>query len=352
MPSDAFDLSEELRALEALLKTAPRGAVAEAFAGAGLELPPAAPPPRVRRAGPAWVAAAAGATVFPAALAPAPAFALTPLAPNFMLAMAERPAAGGVPVGAEFTPGALAPAAAPEGGLWSGRSAGARAARPWGFVNPLASLRPGAHGFRPVSAAARRPTPVGSPFVRPGRPRRPSEAPLAQAPASAGLGFERLAPAPSPSLDPAPESIFSAGPKRVLKNGRGLAATLIQVAEGDSLYTLAQTYLGDGNRWRALYQANHDRLEDAFMVRPGQTLVLPKLAPAPAGPRLASVASASRPQAPGYRVNQGDSLYTIAEKKLGDPLRWKEIVALNPDLLRGSTTIYPDQILRLPGNLT
>lgn len=52
-----------------------------------------------------------------------------------------------------------------------------------------------------------------------------------------------------------------------------------------------------------------------------------------------------------YTVRRGDSLWKIAQEQLRDPMRFREIVALNPDALRGRADfIVPGLVLRLPND--
>lgn len=49
-----------------------------------------------------------------------------------------------------------------------------------------------------------------------------------------------------------------------------------------------------------------------------------------------------------YIVRPCDTLYIIAQKKLGDASRWQEIYELNKDILRNPDFIIPDMRLKLP----
>ncbi|MEU5394508.1 peptidoglycan recognition protein family protein [Streptomyces tibetensis] len=52
------------------------------------------------------------------------------------------------------------------------------------------------------------------------------------------------------------------------------SASTYTVARGDTLWSIAASRLGDGNRWREIATLNH--LKDADAITPGQKLTLPK----------------------------------------------------------------------------
>ena len=47
------------------------------------------------------------------------------------------------------------------------------------------------------------------------------------------------------------------------------------VKSGDSLSKIAQSQLGDGAKWKAIYEANRDKIDDPDLIHPGQVLNLP-----------------------------------------------------------------------------
>ena len=47
------------------------------------------------------------------------------------------------------------------------------------------------------------------------------------------------------------------------------------VVAGDSLSKIAQRELGDASRWRAIYDANRDKIDDPDLIHPGQVLTMP-----------------------------------------------------------------------------
>jgi nucleoid-associated protein YgaU len=70
-------------------------------------------------------------------------------------------------------------------------------------------------------------------------------------------GSSSTAPAPAAPAEPAAE----------LKT--------YTVAEGDSLWKIAQHAYGHGNLWKKIYEANKDRIQNPDLIHPGQTLVIP-----------------------------------------------------------------------------
>jgi nucleoid-associated protein YgaU len=48
------------------------------------------------------------------------------------------------------------------------------------------------------------------------------------------------------------------------------------VEPGDTLSSIAQRFLGDADRSRAIFQANRDQIEDPDLIFPGQVLRVPQ----------------------------------------------------------------------------
>lgn len=48
------------------------------------------------------------------------------------------------------------------------------------------------------------------------------------------------------------------------------------VVEGDSLSAIAKRLYGDGNKWRRIYDANRDVIDEEDPIYPGQRLRIPE----------------------------------------------------------------------------
>lgn len=45
--------------------------------------------------------------------------------------------------------------------------------------------------------------------------------------------------------------------------------------KGDCLWNIAKLFLGDGSRWREIYNLNTDKIVNPNLIYPGQVLTLP-----------------------------------------------------------------------------
>lgn len=122
---------------------------------------------------------------------------------------------------------------------------------------------------------------------------------------------------------------------------------VVTVQPGDTAWDLAAQHLGDGLQWRTIIDANAGIAqpdggsldpEKAQHLETGWKLRIPGV-PAP------STDQAS-PQHETVTVEQGQSLSTIAQDRLGDPDRWPEIFDASTDITQpnGAHLTNPDQI--------
>lgn len=102
---------------------------------------------------------------------------------------------------------------------------------------------------------------------------------------------------------------------------------LYKVKKGDSLWSIAETFLGNGNRYREIMALNSLNNE---VITPGQILRIPQ------NKGSGTVI---------YRVRRGETLWELAKRFLGSGSKYPEIMSLNG---LTSETIYPGQLLKIP----
>lgn len=129
------------------------------------------------------------------------------------------------------------------------------------------------------------------------------------------------------------------------------------VQPGERLWDIAVKHYGDGNYYRAIYEANKNKMSSPNTVRAGVRLVIPHLnpdhaAPAPA-PRHEVVTAAPTPPAPtprivDYKIQPGDNLSTIAQKFYGSARDLDKLLALNAHRIDDPDEVAVGQIIRVP----
>jgi nucleoid-associated protein YgaU len=136
------------------------------------------------------------------------------------------------------------------------------------------------------------------------------------------------------------------------------------VQSGDSLASIAVKLYGakEGNK-RAnidrIFNANKNVLKSPDEIYEGQKLVIPSL-PGSTAETASSTSTAGRTAAGGsnaavrsasdkeYVVAEGDSLWKIADAKLGNGTRYTEILKLNSDVLKNEDNLSVGMKLKLP----
>jgi len=160
-------------------------------------------------------------------------------------------------------------------------------------------------------------------------------------------------------------------------SARGVVPKVYVVSDGDTLGSIAKKFYGpeEGNKIATvlrIFEANRKSLESMHKVVVGQKIIVPPpKTPKPdesktesiranslfedvksIGRRLFSGDKPKRKAKPGgqYIVQDGDNLWRVAAVQLGDSMRYKEIVKLNPDALKDENAILQIGMhLNLPG---
>ncbi|WP_037789587.1 LysM peptidoglycan-binding domain-containing protein [Streptomyces natalensis] len=173
----------------------------------------------------------------------------------------------------------------------------------------------------------------------------PSATAIAATPATAVAHNATAAPGPSTAHTPTPQQATHNGPRHTVG------------ATGETLWDLAEHYLGDGRRYSELRALNPGLPQTATL--PAGTIVnLPADASgmhtdlAAATPASAEAGTQHEAKTETYTVASGDSLSFIAQKKLGDGDRWRDIYAENKDTIHDPDLIYPGERVDLPPQAT
>lgn len=129
------------------------------------------------------------------------------------------------------------------------------------------------------------------------------------------------------------------------------AATVIEVERGDSPWSLAEAHLGDGLRWRELYEINRGLPQpdgrswtNPELIVPGWQLRLPSELQVPAPQSPVETTDAAEVV---HVVQRGHALSSIADHYLGDPTRYPELFEANRDRVQpdGRRLTDPDLIV-------
>jgi hypothetical protein len=172
--------------------------------------------------------------------------------------------------------------------------------------------------------AASRTSLLADPYWRPSLPsRQPGHFTMADLLLLVGdlnpLGAERDGqPGPRPEPEPEPEPFVHV------------------VQPGESLRMLAQRFLGNEMRWREIFNANRDKISKPDLIRPGMTLLIPLGEQPLPVPRLTHV------------VREGENLRMLAQRFLGDEMRWPEIFNANRDKISNPDLIHVGVELEIP----
>jgi len=209
---------------------------------------------------------------------------------------------------------------------------------------PDAGAAPLANSAAPGGAAA---TPVAP------APGAPTDAPALKTATQLETNVTVQPPLPQPAAPvaaaPAPAADAATAAKARAKEAAQAAGAYTVVA-GDSLWKIAHKSYGDADiqaHIDAILAANPKVDPDNLKI--GQKLTLPGKVATDIN-RLPAKQQVAHTEGSLYEVATGDTLSSIARKKLGDSSRWKEIYELNRERISDPANIFVGTTLRLPKN--
>jgi nucleoid-associated protein YgaU len=88
-------------------------------------------------------------------------------------------------------------------------------------------------------------------------------------------GGQSTAPPPAPKADFGNVQSGTQSTAPTITDTVVPAAKTYTVAKGDSLSKIAKREYGSANRWREIFEANRDQLDDPDLIHPGQVLKIP-----------------------------------------------------------------------------
>ena len=104
----------------------------------------------------------------------------------------------------------------------------------------------------------------------------PREVLVSNAPADVPAPEPEPEPKPEPKPEPIPEPEPAPAPQpEPVPQPDPAPANTYTVQINDSLWKIAQKYLGSGLRWKEIYEANRDSIRTSNFIQVGQVLVLP-----------------------------------------------------------------------------
>ena len=125
--------------------------------------------------------------------------------------------------------------------------------------------------------------------------------------------------------------------------------TTYKVKSGDSFWSIAEKFYGSGARFNDVAKANPSVKSTDLSIGTVLTIPLDKPKTATVSPSSAPALSTSSTvdsSQKTYKVQEGDSFWSIASKMLGGGAEWEKIAranpSVNPDNLKvGSTLVIP-----------
>ena len=140
------------------------------------------------------------------------------------------------------------------------------------------------------------------------------------------------------------QSTGSTKVEEAAKPGDAVLPTKHVVKEGETLWSIAQSYYKSGYNWVDIQKENN--LISADVIESGQSLTIPKVTPIVVQGQVSSASTSVEPKDKSYTVAQGDDLWDIAVKQYGNGYRWVDIAKANN--LENPDLIHTGNVLNLP----
>jgi LysM repeat protein len=174
-----------------------------------------------------------------------------------------------------------------------------------------------------------------------------------------GLTSEVQSPGPvfMPPSGMIERAVANLGQQRTMATPAVEQARKYVVCKGDALSSIAVKFYGqaEGNRLvniERIYNANRNTMRCIDEIQVGQQLIIPALegdvSKSSKVPDNRSVSLPAATKEKYYVVQEGDSLWSIATRKLGDGKRFNEIVRLNSKVIGDKDNVYPGMRLQMP----
>lgn len=177
---------------------------------------------------------------------------------------------------------------------------------------------------------------------------RPAEA---AAPTSSPSPVAALSTALVDEQDPATATSQEQHDSKTLSDQTRLVHHGVVVARDDTLWSIAEQHLGDGERWEEIAELNEGHtmvdgtvFRSADLIRPGWTIQVPGHPPATTAASEESAVGSAQ-----VRVESGDSLWAIAEDQYGDGAGWSKIWEANKGERFDDGRTFTDPDLIQPG---
>ena len=159
---------------------------------------------------------------------------------------------------------------------------------------------------------------------------------------------ERVVPRPRPV-------VMEEGQRAAPTSSRRVFHT---VRSGETLYEIAERYLGDGERYDRIIAANPGRVRRNGHVNQGVRIMIPPRRPTTSDDTAAAdtakrkrdrEGAAPAEQATTVKVKGGDSLSSLAERYLGAQSQWPRLLEANRDLIENENMLRVGMKLKIPG---